>query len=70
MFVCLFLFVSRDFVDFEFDEAQYINFTEVSVARKASIRLHAREITTPRAPDEPPNRVSWRIRRAFSPGVH
>ena len=39
---------------FEFGKDQYINFTEVSIANRASLRRQARETTTPHAPVEPP----------------
>ena len=46
--------------NFEFGKDQYINSTEVSIARRASIRDQAREPTTPHAPDEPPSGCSIR----------
>ena len=42
-------------LDFQFGKIQCINFTEVSIARRASIRRNAREKTTPHAPGEPPD---------------
>ena len=43
---------SRD-LNFEFGKGQYINFTQVSTASRASIRRQTRETTPPRAADEP-----------------
>ena len=40
---------------FEFGKGQYINFTEASIASRASILRQARETTKPHAPGEPPN---------------
>ena len=51
-----------------FSEFLYINFTEISIANRASIRCQARETTTSDAPDEPPNvcLFAWGIRRHLS----